>query len=111
MYQGEASKIPQYLKNLLLPQPALSPENFYTLEWFRGGKWQHHTSLTKSFLPPHPAVQGITYKKNYVQDSFPFLSACEEVVDSSTFFESNQEYIFFLDSLLRGMNAKELVLS
>lgn len=67
-------------------------------------------SLTESFLPPHPAVQGVTCKKNYVLNSFPFLCACEEVVDSSTFFESNQEYPFFLESLLPGMNAKELVL-
>lgn len=49
-------------------------------------------------------------KNNYVLDSFPFPSVCEEVADSSTFFESNQEYPFFLESLLLGMNAKELVL-
>lgn len=54
--------------------------------------------------------RGSLTKKDYVLDSFPFLSVCEEVVDSSTFFESNQEYLFFLESLLPGMNAKELVL-
>ena len=35
--------------------------------------------------------------KNDVLDSFAFLSVCEEVADSSTFFESNQEYVFFLN--------------
>lgn len=111
MYQGKASKIPEYLRNLLLSHAALSPEIFYTLAemvWRRQVEapvFQHNPF---SLLIQH--CRGSLAKKYYVLDSFPFLSDSEEVVDSSTFFESNQEYFFFLESLLPGMNAKELVL-
>lgn len=82
-------------------------------EWFGGDKWQHHSAVfSDTILSPSSSSSagGSLRKINYVLDSFPFLSACKEVVDSSTFFESNQEYLFFLESLLPGMNAKELVL-
>lgn len=96
--QGEGSVRSDYFKNLILSHPALSPEIFYTFwkEWFGGGKWQHHGARTQPFLPPHPAVQWVTYKKwcpGCICLPFCLWVGCRLLY----FFESNQEYVFFLN--------------